>query len=61
MTKTKTLTLGEPFIKELVISLTKYIDILKKTDETNVEEVNRLENLIAYYNCAPWNEGGYID
>ncbi|NBV99573.1 MAG: hypothetical protein EBR67_08730 [Proteobacteria bacterium] len=59
MTRTKTLTLGEPYIKELIISLKKYIEILRSSDEKSVEEVRRLGNLIAYYESAPWNEGGY--
>lgn len=59
MNKTKTITLGEPFIRDLLKSLKDYIKLLNSNIDQNREEIRNLQNFLSLIESVPWNEGGY--
>ena len=60
--RTKTFTLGEPYIRELIHNLDSQISVLKKDNEwpfNNSKQISNLESFVSLLKQIPWNEGGY--
>lgn len=62
MTKTKTFTLGGPYLKDIVNDLNDYLTLLKKDDNlefNSQSKIQRIDSYISLLKMTPWNEGGY--
>lgn len=62
ITRTKTITLGEPYIRELISSINSQIELIKNDPNwqyNNSKIVLNLDSFISLLKQIPWNEGGY--
>jgi len=61
-TKTKTFTLGSPYIKDLIDDLSELSSLLKNREDwewNNLQQIQRIDSYISLLKMTPWNEGGY--